>query len=463
MPTFELTPPTDASPVPASTVGDGMAQAMLTRNARWFTEVRWVAIGVVLVVGAVSRLAPDAIRSLGLAPPVRWPWIIGLGLVAANTAFCLLVRPLATTSSRRLVAANIWLQIAVDLIFLTVLVHIAGTTDSLLPCLYLLHIALACVFFGRRESMLVTLLAAVLYGGCVGLELAGVLPYRSIFADAAAAHRHGPVLSMLLAAGFVLVWIAVWYLVGTLSQAVRDRDRKLDAANRGLIAADERMNRQVLRTTHDLKAPFSGMQSNIQVLRVKHWTQLPEGAREILERIERRGQTLSKRIGDILLLGDLRSQKREATVPVPVDLKAVIASAVDDMKERADSRGITIDVQISAESASGDQRQFTILVSNLLSNAVSYSHEGGQVEVSADREDGHVRVSVTDHGIGISDKALPHVFDEYFRTKEAMKANAMSTGLGLAIVKKVAEDFGLAVRVTSEQGKGTRFDVIMPV
>jgi signal transduction histidine kinase len=84
------------------------------------------------------------------------------------------------------------------------------------------------------------------------------------------------------------------------------------------------------------------------------------------------------------------------------------------------------------------------------------------VEISAREEKDEVRVLVTDHGIGIRDEALPHIFDEFYRTKEGARFNRMSTGLGLAIVKEIARHFGLRITVSSEQEKGTTFEVAIP-
>jgi len=463
MATHELAPLRGASRQAQGVLSDGVAKDMLCRNVRWFTEVRWAVAAAAFLVGLVSWLAPNAIRAMGVMPPARWPWVAGCAIVAANLIFCLLVRRLGNTSSRFVIEVNIWLQIVVDLLILTTMVHIVGSIDSPVSCFYLLHITLACVFFGRNESLLVVALAALLYVGCVSLEVFGILSPQCIFLDEKSIHHHGPLLSLVLAGVSVFVWVAVWYLVGTLARTVRDRDRQLDKANRELIAADERMNRQVLRTTHDLKAPFAGMASNIQLLRLKYWDRIPDDVKTILERIEVRGHTLSNRIGDILLLGYLRSQKREDLPSSPVDLNCIIDTAVDNIRDHANSRGVTIDVQVPTVSVRGDQRQFSILFGNLLSNAVAYSHEGGQVEVAGEEKGNRVRVSVTDHGIGMSEQTLPRIFDEYFRTREAMKFNSLSTGLGLAIVKKVVDDFGLTLRVTSEEGKGTSFDVSMPI
>lgn len=462
MTSYELRPSTDAPPMPAAALGDGVATAVLYRNARWFTEIRWCVTAAVLLAGVLSRMIPGTIRSLGIVPPVYWPWLAGGILAAGNTVFCLLVRRLSSAPSRQLVEAVIWMQIVLDLLVLTGVVHALGSIDSLVATFYLLHITLACVFFGQVQSLLVIALAGVLYVGCVGLEVAGILPARSFFAEAIAGQRRDPALAMLLAGGAVFVWVAVWYMVGTLSRAVRDRDRKLETANRDLVAADEKMNRQVLRTTHDLKAPFSGIESSIQVLRLKHWDGFSDDVRDILGRIERRGQTLSRRIGDILLLGELRSNRRDDAASAPADLRDIIEAAVENVRELAQSRGVSIRTEVPEVSVMGDQRLFTILFGNLLSNAVCYSREGGEVEVGVTSNNGDVSVSVTDHGIGISAEALPRVFDEYFRTKEGMQYNAMSTGLGLAIVKKIAQDCALTVRLTSEQGSYTTFEVSFP-
>jgi signal transduction histidine kinase len=84
------------------------------------------------------------------------------------------------------------------------------------------------------------------------------------------------------------------------------------------------------------------------------------------------------------------------------------------------------------------------------------------VEVTAERTQKGVLVKIVDHGIGISDKAMPHIFEEYYRAPEAAQFNQLSTGLGLAIVKYIAQVSSLRVSVASEQGKGTTFEVMLP-
>ncbi len=136
-------------------------------------------------------------------------------------------------------------------------------------------------------------------------------------------------------------------------------------------------------------------------------------------------------------------------------------AVIEDLNEKAKDRKITLKVNIPSVLVQGNIEPLGILFSNLVANAIFYSHEGGTVNVSARQTGNRVFVSVADQGIGIREDAIPHIFDEYYRTKEASKFNKMSTGLGLSMVKEIARNLGLGVRVSSEQGRGTTFDVTM--
>jgi two-component system phosphate regulon sensor histidine kinase PhoR len=109
------------------------------------------------------------------------------------------------------------------------------------------------------------------------------------------------------------------------------------------------------------------------------------------------------------------------------------------------------------------EEHLRMLLDNLLSNAVLYSHEGGTVHVTcAEQPDGGATLTVEDHGIGIVQEKLPRIFDEYYRTDEAARFNKESTGLGLTIVRHVAEAHGIGVRVESRLGEGTKFRLRFP-
>jgi len=110
----------------------------------------------------------------------------------------------------------------------------------------------------------------------------------------------------------------------------------------------------------------------------------------------------------------------------------------------------------------GDRDELDRIFNNLISNAVKYTQKG-RVEVRAQREDGWARITVADTGIGIPADALPQLFQEFFRARNAKASQEPGTGLGLAIVKNSVERCGGRIEVESVEGKGTTFVVLLPV
>jgi signal transduction histidine kinase len=199
------------------------------------------------------------------------------------------------------------------------------------------------------------------------------------------------------------------------------------------------------------------------MLKLREWAALPVSARAVIESIEVRAATLRERIKDILLLGELRASDRQADRNETVDLGVLLAEVVEDLSAKADQRRVSVRLAAQDASVVSNRKQLTALFSNLITNAIVYSHESGSVDVIVERGPARVSVKVKDHGIGISEKALPHIFEEYFRAPEAARFNLLSTGLGLAIVKDIAQNLVIRILVTTEQGKGTTFEVLIPV
>ena len=103
------------------------------------------------------------------------------------------------------------------------------------------------------------------------------------------------------------------------------------------------------------------------------------------------------------------------------------------------------------------------LLSELLENAVIYSHDGGLVEIAlASLRDGRLALSIRDHGIGIPERCLPRIFDEDYRADPAVKHHQDGAGLGLAIAREIADLHQFELAAESEEGHGSVFTVTVP-
>ncbi len=220
----------------------------------------------------------------------------------------------------------------------------------------------------------------------------------------------------------------------------------------------------MLRTTHELKAPFAAIHANAQLLLRGHCGVLSDEALDVVRRIARRCSRLATEIQEMLQLANLRSSSEQPIQPTELDLAEVVGWAISQVNQTAEAHGVAIGAELEPAPIVGVQDHLRMLVANLLSNAVAYSQEGGRVAVrccaAAPGDD--VLVSVEDHGIGIAPEKLPRIFEEYYRTDEAARHNKESTGLGLAIVQHVALEHGIRVRVESTLKEGTRFTLGFP-
>jgi signal transduction histidine kinase len=110
----------------------------------------------------------------------------------------------------------------------------------------------------------------------------------------------------------------------------------------------------------------------------------------------------------------------------------------------------------------GDKDHLEGVFTNLVSNAIKYTPEGGTVTIETCADGGYVKTVVQDTGIGISAEDLPRIFDKFYRIKSEKTRGIVGTGLGLAIVKHIVEAHLGSISVESEAGKGTAFTVLLP-
>jgi two-component system, OmpR family, sensor histidine kinase SenX3 len=110
----------------------------------------------------------------------------------------------------------------------------------------------------------------------------------------------------------------------------------------------------------------------------------------------------------------------------------------------------------------GSERDLSLLVRNLLDNAIRYTKADGTIIAAVTTDNGSVVLRVSDTGTGIPSKDLTRVFERFYRVDRARSRETGGTGLGLAIVRHVAENHGGTVTVTSELGRGSTFEVHLP-
>jgi signal transduction histidine kinase len=440
-----------------------MQDVLLLNHVLWFVRLRWLAIFALGLFGSVGLGGHELFTRLDLRAPNGWPFLAAALLLLGNVGFLIHARRMGDSSRHEGASRNLWTQIVADLSILTMVVYYLGGLETPTAFLYLAHIVLACIFFPRRQSLTVLAIASCLYISCVGLErLSLTTPglYRDpALREAMAGHPTFAWLSVLAALG---IFFVVWFLASHLSELVRGREAELAEANRRLTVAQRDKTRHMLRTTHELKAPFAAIAANAQLLLRGSCGPLPAEAAGVVRRIATRCRRLAAEIQEMLQLANLQSAD-EQPASVRLDVAEVLRWAIARVGATAQERRVTVDERLESTHVMAVEDHLKMLMTNIVANAVVYSNEGGIVRVRSRPEPpaGPV-VTVEDEGIGISAEKLPKIFDDYYRTEEAVRHNRDSTGLGLAIVRHVALSHGIRVQVESAPGRGTRFTLRFP-
>ncbi len=216
--------------------------------------------------------------------------------------------------------------------------------------------------------------------------------------------------------------------------------------------------------SHELRTPLNAILGWAKILQSGKTAE--ENYPKAIETIVKNAETQNRLIEDLMDVARIVSGKlvieRET-----VDAEEMVATAVETIKPKAAEKEIAVNLMV-AESArgkniSGDPDRLQQILLNLLTNAVKFTPEGGNIDVSTATENKHIEIKVKDNGAGISQDFLPYVFDR-FRQDAANVEKSGGLGLGLAIVRQLTELHGGRVRVESEgENKGATFTVQLPI
>ena len=215
---------------------------------------------------------------------------------------------------------------------------------------------------------------------------------------------------------------------------------------------------------HELKSPLGAIQGLLEVVLDKSLGDELDLYLPMLERASARIDAQVGLISELLTLAR-SEQPGEAAGDEQADAGAAALAAAQPARERGARRGIGVEVQVQPglPPVGMSAADLELVLSNLVGNAVKYNREGGAVDVSCRREDGAVRIDVADTGIGIRAENRDNVLGEFFREKRPETRELEGNGLGLAIVKRLVERAGGRLELTSAEGVGSTFSVVLPV
>jgi signal transduction histidine kinase len=250
--------------------------------------------------------------------------------------------------------------------------------------------------------------------------------------------------------------------LGALGVNVNRMNDELRRLYTELEAASKHKSEFLANMSHELRTPLNAIIGFSQVLRDEMVGSVNEKQAEYLEDIISSGNHLLSLINDVLDLSKVEAGQVELQVH-PFSLREALERGVVMVRERATEDGVRVEFAADPEVdvVDGDERRIKQVIFNLLSNAVKFTPAGGEVDVSATRVNGEVRVSVADTGPGVAPEDRDRIFEE-FQQSETGVGLREGTGLGLALSKRFVELHGGRIWLESEPGRGSTFTFALP-
>lgn len=272
-------------------------------------------------------------------------------------------------------------------------------------------------------------------------------------------------LSLTIAAAVVMLLVALRQLAVQRELIAANRTTDEQAKELRQVVAEleeaQRMKDEfIAHVSHELRTPLTSIRGYTELLLDK---ELAKEDRDFLHVIDRSSERLLSMVEDLLLVAQMRTGEVRLVL-ADFLLKDVIEQAFEAAQPLATSRHIGLEIATDPELAmNGDASRLGQVLDNLISNALKYTPDGGNVSLTTTHSGENAVIEVADSGIGIPAAEQDQIFDRFFRTSNAQLAGIPGTGLGLVVTRGIVEAHGGTLDFESTEGRGTTFRVVMPL
>lgn len=230
------------------------------------------------------------------------------------------------------------------------------------------------------------------------------------------------------------------------------------------VEADNLKSAFITSISHELRTPLTVIKAYANLMQAKSNGHMDEHQKQFIQYINKGSAELEHHIDQLIKISEIEA----GTISMNkkrVNVQSLVDSAVTRWRERFEQKEIALDATLPNEELwlEADAEHLSRALENLLSNALTYTPEGGHVELCIHKQNGTIRLDVLDNGIGIAVADHPHLFNRFFRANNNVNFAARGVGLGLYITRTVVELHGGTVSVDSELGVGSTFSIELPL
>lgn len=425
---------------------------------QWVQHIRWAALVVCLVAMTVLSNVADLDRPDTHAARATIAALLVLLAIGCYNAFFVLYarRPARMDDPGRRQAAAAG-QVVCDAVAALLLVHLTGGVESAFVFLLILAPLGAAMMLGRIGGYVAAGAVAAGFHAMGWGELAGWIRHVDVRAVGPAALHADAGYVAAVTGGMTVTAALIAAATGAVSDRLTRRSRQIERA----AGRDGVRDFFLTRARHEMRAPLAAIHSILEAIS-HHYKSLNEVQVRMIERAIHRTEALMS------LLDDLRRYSRldrndDGLQVERLSLDELVDQTCELFAAQARQADIELTCRTQAAWIDGDGELLRELLTNLTANALQYTPGGGRARLELTCDDRAAELTVSDTGIGISDNALPHVFDQFYRAPEAKETFADGTGLGLVICRRIVELHGGRIEASRNADGGATFTVRLPL
>jgi PAS domain S-box-containing protein len=247
------------------------------------------------------------------------------------------------------------------------------------------------------------------------------------------------------------------------TQELTAKNAQLEARNREVEKANRLKSEFLASMSHELRTPLHTVIGFTELLLEEAEGPLNPKQKRFLDHIEQDSRHLLELINEVLDLSKIEAGRLKLQME-NFDFAACLAETLAGIRQQAESKNIRLENRNSFLGlVHADRVRIKEILYNLLSNAIKFTHDGGNVWVESSVQDGFLKITVGDTGIGIAPEEHASVFEKFYQVGDTTRGVREGTGLGLAITKELVAMHGGSISLESEKGHGSRFSFTLPV
>ncbi|MFT9845962.1 sensor histidine kinase [Aneurinibacillus sp. REN35] len=247
-----------------------------------------------------------------------------------------------------------------------------------------------------------------------------------------------------------------------IKKTIQDKDKeqeKLSLAVHKLSQLDQQQKQFIGSVTHEFKTPLTSTRAYIDLLEL--YPDDEELLNTAIVNIKSETLRLHEMVEKVLQLSSMEKYEFEFNKE-KVDVQQAIQTVLNSLKGKMDKFGITLETDLTKAYVEADKDCMTIVLVNLLDNAIKYNKTKGHITVRNERRDGQVIIDITDTGIGIPEEYARKIFEPFYTVDKNRSRESGGTGLGLSLAKKYTEAQGGSISLVSTNADGSHFRIMFP-